>query len=434
MADYQMSDADTDQVKATEPVRPWAAALGRGLAAVHEFASEPFGYSNPPGRMVSEAVGIPQAGQVMQDVGYGTTHMTDNTAKGREWRMQAVEAMPTLSAGAKGVGKAAWEAAGSMPNKVPHGQLNLFLIPGPRQAPALAKAAEMEAGGAPPEHIWAETGMLRWTDGSWKYETDDSKAALNAIGHIKETRSHLIGQLDDVQNATRLKSYMTGGTSLEDAAKFLEENGYKVNDKAKQLAGDMTKDELWKHGKDLWGQITGPIAPVPLGKVLSHPELEAEYPGVVKRAKFETFEAGNPRASGQFIPPYRGQAGTVGLNAGLLGEKNKSKEVMMHELQHLHDNLMGLDYGTSPDAIKEIARAQGMPITDEQALELYRLNAGESLARLSQRRTHLSEKERRANFPMSRSGSYGVDVDPKRVRPMEDVYKYGIGAYNAPKE
>jgi hypothetical protein len=432
MADYQMADAEpeTDRLSATEPVRPWAAALGRGLKVAHEFVSEPFGYSNPPGRAISEAVGIPQAGRVMEDVGYGTTHMMENTARGREWRMQAAEAMPTLATGAKAAGKAAWEAAGKMP-RVPHGQVQLFLTPGERQAPMLSKAREMEAHGAPPEQVWAETGMLRWTDGTWRYETDDSKAALKVIDKIKEERAFHLNEFDSLRGAIQLHAWMKGGKSASEAEAAIKEAGLPpVKGHAKEYAEARTMDELQTHLDRTWKKITEPLGPRPIQEVFSHPELEQDIPGMLEGVKMETFDPKTPRHRGYFKP----KEGVVGLSTTRLADTASSKGTTLHELQHLHDNLMGLDYGSNPDVVKQIAKAQGVELTDEQAFELYKLNAGEALARLSQRRAPLTAEDRRAHYPMRHGTSYGLDVDPERMHTMQDIVTRGVSTYNTPKE
>lgn len=44
--------------------------------------------------------------------------------------------------------------------------------------PKLERAKALEAAGAEPRAIWQETGWLRGEEGAWKYEIDDSKAAM----------------------------------------------------------------------------------------------------------------------------------------------------------------------------------------------------------------------------------------------------------------
>lgn len=44
---------------------------------------------------------------------------------------------------------------------------------------ALARAEDMAAKGAPREQIWKETGWFQGADGKWRFEIDDSKAAVH---------------------------------------------------------------------------------------------------------------------------------------------------------------------------------------------------------------------------------------------------------------
>lgn len=70
------------------------------------------------------------------------------------------------------------------------GLLSMFLGPGAKTAnlPALAKAKSMTGSGAPREAVWNETGWFQGPDKKWRFEIDDSKAALRRRGDDFETQ------------------------------------------------------------------------------------------------------------------------------------------------------------------------------------------------------------------------------------------------------
>jgi hypothetical protein len=84
------------ELKATPEVKPIAAALGRSLKKLHEFASKPFGYSNPPGEMISEALGIPATGRTLERVGYDEP-LTTGAGMTTKPRADTVDAAMTLA-------------------------------------------------------------------------------------------------------------------------------------------------------------------------------------------------------------------------------------------------------------------------------------------------------------------------------------------------
>jgi len=427
MADYSMSDSEDGRpsLVAPEPVRPWAAALGRGLSAVHEFASEPFGYKNPPGRAISEFIGVPQAGKIMEDVGYGTTHMTDNTARGREWRMEAAESLPILAPAAKAAARGAWSVAGKVP-RAPHGQVQMFINPGPREQSMLFKAQDLEASGASPEKIWADTGMLRWLDGSWRHEVNDSDAAFKAMDYLKETRKRSSDRLDTINQAKRIRDLMDSGATLDNAVRSLRTEGIEVNKVAQHYAKNHSYEELLDKYGVARNEFLRPIDQTPISNVLEHEELFSQMPGL-KRLRFRSAEMPEENF-GAFYP---GGPGVVELSTELMPRRVKGRGTTLHEVQHAHDFMLGHDYGSSPAYIKKLAGDQGIKLSDEEAHAIYSRVSGEALARLTENRMPLSAANRRQVYPLSR-GPYGIDVNPAEVRTMEDIYKRGVQPYNAP--
>ena len=56
---------------------------------------------------------------------------------------------------------------------------------------ALARAEKLAAEGAPREQIWNDTGWFQGVDGKWRFEIDDSKAAMNPMGQtLADTLTH----------------------------------------------------------------------------------------------------------------------------------------------------------------------------------------------------------------------------------------------------
>jgi hypothetical protein len=68
--------------------------------------------------------------------------------------------------------------------------LSMFLGPGAKTAntAALTKAQGMASSGLPREQIWKETGWFAGPDKKWRFEIDDSKAALRRRGDDFETQ------------------------------------------------------------------------------------------------------------------------------------------------------------------------------------------------------------------------------------------------------
>lgn len=93
------------ELKATPEVKPISAALGRSLHKFHQFASKPFGYSNPPGEMLSEALGIPATARTLERVGYGEPLTTGKgmTTKPRADTMDAAMTLAGVAPLTKGM-------------------------------------------------------------------------------------------------------------------------------------------------------------------------------------------------------------------------------------------------------------------------------------------------------------------------------------------
>lgn len=77
--------AEGDSVRAT-PQNAALGALARALQGTHDFVSKPFGYENPPVRMLSELLGVPATARTVERMSYGEPLTTGSgmTTKPRE--------------------------------------------------------------------------------------------------------------------------------------------------------------------------------------------------------------------------------------------------------------------------------------------------------------------------------------------------------------
>lgn len=98
---------------------PVVGSIGRGIQRASEFASAPFGYDNPPVRMLLEALNIPAAGRAVEDIAQGlpltrgkgtATYPTENAKALLEATLNVAPAAgPAAKMVAKGAKKAAKE-------------------------------------------------------------------------------------------------------------------------------------------------------------------------------------------------------------------------------------------------------------------------------------------------------------------------------------
>jgi len=62
---------------APEPKYPWLDKASKGLQTAHQFMSAPFGYENPPGEMVSNALGVPDVSKMLGNIAYDAPLTTE---------------------------------------------------------------------------------------------------------------------------------------------------------------------------------------------------------------------------------------------------------------------------------------------------------------------------------------------------------------------
>ena len=82
------------EVSSRKPKHPLAELLGKGVGAVHEFASKPFGYENPPGEMASSLLGLPAVATTLERFAYGEP-LTRGSGETFGLRPETTEALMT---------------------------------------------------------------------------------------------------------------------------------------------------------------------------------------------------------------------------------------------------------------------------------------------------------------------------------------------------
>lgn len=100
------------------PQQPALGAIARALASAHQFASRPFGYSNPPGELLSELLGIPALQRTTEDLSYGFPITTGAGGLGGTTRLKpdAIESAMTVAPLAQLAGKGAVRSAKALEN------------------------------------------------------------------------------------------------------------------------------------------------------------------------------------------------------------------------------------------------------------------------------------------------------------------------------
>lgn len=176
--------------------------------------------------------------------------------------------------------------------------------------------------------------------------------------------------------------------------------------------------------------------PVTIDDIYYHPELLKAYP------KLSNAEA-------EFMPKNlisKGRFGDNTLQMQYSLPADKSKSVILHELQHAIQNLEGFSPGANTqmitksdipkvylnrseklrnqagllqdqDMLIEAAKkeAEANKILDRGRWASYVRNPGEVEARLTQARMNLTDAERKAIYPFEK-GQYGFDINPRKIK------------------
>lgn len=217
-------------------------------------------------------------------------------------------------------------------------------------ADALAKAKQMERGGASPEEIWRETGWGKGIDGKWRFEIDNSSAEFDKQGFTENP---------DILRKRELTD------------KFLNA---------------IISDEEMRELQSLNSATNGVIKPTKLSDYFKNKELFEAYPELGDiPVRFEKLEKGTHGS-------YNPDTNSITLNS--LDSAEKNKQTLIHEIQHSIQKQEGFAGGSSPSTAGSMAA--------------YRNTVGEIEARDAANRMDMTAEERRTNLPESMNSNESV--------------------------
>lgn len=254
----------------------------------------------------------------------------------------------------------------------PEGALHQFAGPSAKTADhlGLSQAKQMEKDGADNEAIRKATGWHKGMEGKWRFEIDDSQAALIDQGQLQATSKEI-------------------------------ETLYKQANKAKDPA---VKEELLAKADEMAANYDEATKPR-LRNILSHPTLYKAYPwiGDVKVIQSKLPEGEN----GGYDPATN----TIQLSKDL--SPDKMKETLLHEVQHVIQEQEDFARGGSPDGVSE------------EAFNQYQRLAGEVEARDAASRAGLTDEQRKETAPDLRSDAIVVHGGKEIAYNPEKGYNIG---------
>jgi len=181
----------------------------------------------------------------------------------------------------------------------------------------------------------------------------------------------------------------------------------------------------------------------PLRLVMEHPELYKAYPNIGDDVMVRR---GNNLGKGVYGEVVMGPSGrTIGLSR-LSESPNasiKPEETMIHELQHVIQDIEGFEGGSSPyDAMQLVGGARARELMDqgmdrqtalkeanrefaERAGELYSRMAGEAEARATEARRQMTPEERLATHPQDQDYDNYVPYDRQLMQRDYQPYAHG---------
>ena len=333
-----------DFIRNTPQQIPLAGNLAAGVRAIGEFASKPFGYDNPPGRMAFDLMGGNSLARVLDSVAYGDSKALENSPEGRAARLDIAGALPLATGLGVGASKTALRAADKL---IPEaGQLNMFIGPSAKTAnlKSLERAESLELEGKPPVHIWNETGWMKGKDGKWRTEISDDQAYFDVTKALREKRPSEARAFDVSSAALHFQDWQRfhpNGTFEE----FVNNTTSRtpISPLAEEYAKNYSREELYDLMKEHERDLHRPAA-LTLKDVLHHKELYDAYPEL----------ADMPYGHGMVQPGYSGQFDSA--KKSITGKWFKNHEdalnTTLHEVQHAVQHKEGFDFGASPEGIK----------------------------------------------------------------------------------
>lgn len=248
-----------------------------------------------------------------------------------------------------------------------------------------ARAVEMEKAGADPRDIWSQTGNWRAPDGQWRQEISDAPLQVGRAqsgitpedGAKNESDKQRLKELKAKMNALGAQIDEQRGSSGRVSNKLLDEY---TNLRTEE---NVINDNIWMFSQK---QKEGDVGKV--GDLVQGPLLEA-YPSL-----------GEFKLKDQPKSPYElGAYDKKNKSIVLRAPEQERKPVFVHEGQHFVQDVEGFSPGSPPKD------------SSFKAHQDYLRFMGEAEARAAQRRSPLSETERRATFPEE---SYDVPISELR--------------------
>lgn len=280
----------------------------------------------------------------------------------------------------------------------------------------LQKARDMMADN---ESIRQQTGWFKGADGVWRFEIDDSKAVVSAIGQVNMSRAEK-ARMENIVASAEYREY----SDLLNKAYFGSGAEGRQRVKAvQQIQKD--KPELRK-AYIAQSKTTGS-----LDEFMQHDELFRRYPALKRLDVIFDISADSSVQGG-----YDGNW-TIRLNKALQDDEEKLKSVLLHEIQHFIQQREGFENGSNPtdwaneiqgidssismreravakleaegdNAGAEMWRGQIEELKKKKekyagrsAFDLYQSTYGEQEARDVQARMNMSADERKQNRPFT---------------------------------
>lgn len=399
VGDDQSAPQDDQSMPGIQPTpvsnRP-AKMLADGVRAVSDFASKPFGYDNPPGKMLSNALGLPAIADTLDNVGYGS-RITTGSGQATQMRPETAQTAAALLPMAPGAARLAGQVAAD----------------GGQAVGRIAQAAYENASAVP-----AVRGPLANQDGIF-------------AGHLSKTA--------DLQKLEQAKALQAQGVPDQEihaqtgwfAGMQDKQWRYEIPDNAVPTKKQLTENYLFSYPT--------------VDDVFGHPQLYDAYPAVKDVHLAPQFGDAN----GVF-DPHQNTIALRPIEAGdnVMHASQQRSSTALHELQHAVQEREGFARGGSPQAMTQgdaqslvkdvIARLEAQADSaiesgDRKAYNLataaratlmrgdgygaYRHLAGEAEARLVQARQSMTREQRAASYPPSM-----FDVPPE-----QQIVRYADG-------
>jgi hypothetical protein len=176
----------------------------------------------------------------------------------------------------------------------------------------LDQARQLEIKGADMEAIRQETGWHKGMDNKWRFEIDDSKATL----------------IDVDSKVSSLEKQLK--TTMRQASK---------------MADGPEKQQLLDRADSIVAEAET-VKSATLGNVLNHPSLYKAYPAIADtKVVFSKMSGGENGA-------YHASTNTIEINSSL--SPDKTKETLLHEIQHVIQNNENFARGGNPSMFRDL--------------------------------------------------------------------------------